>query len=414
LDLLTTILIMMGRVILDTITSPLFILILLLLFVIISWQYKRLEKISEKLLNSNNRLYLRAALLSSAAGILGGLLGSILLILVGIDLDKIGIMYLWILALLLMLFNPRFLCFAYAAGILSLSNLFFSYPDISIPHLLGLVAILHMIESFLILINGHTYPIPLYVKKKNVIRGGFNLQKFWPLPLIAMVSISSIDPLNALMPPDWWPLFKDYTGTGVSSGQVFTLLPVIAVLGYGEITTTSTPKNRVKKSSFHLFIYSLLLFLLAGLSCRWGCFALIAALFSPLGHEFVIWLGMREENNREPLYVKPLQGVKVLSVEPGSTAQKAGILPGDIIINVNDVYIKTSEEINELFNTNRALKVRVKRGRKEIKIGLSGSCIKEAGIIPVPDYQVSRYLLVDEDRFFNAARKIWQAIKRYY
>ena len=408
MDLLTEIMLLMGRVMMETITSPFFISIYLLLFTIVCWQYKRMETMSEKLIKSNDRIFLRSALLSSMVGILGGCLGSILLIIVGINLGNIGLGYLWGLALLLMLVNPRFLCFAYAAGILSLCSLLFSYPDISIPHLLALVAILHMIESFLILINGHSYPIPLYVKKKGQIVGGFNLQKFWPLPLMALVGVSSLNPTDGLAMPQWWPLLQGYPGI---IDQTYTLLPVVAILGYGEITTTSPPVRRVKKSSRNLFIYSLTLLLLACISCRLPILAIAAALFSPLGHELVIWLGMREENNRRPLYTRSPAGVGVLNVRTGSPAHQAGIVQRDIILTVNGFNVDHFSAVRELISTSSNVSLTVEREGKEIKLRLPVAYLNDPGIIPVPEEPVSRYVVLPEDKIFNLVRALWQKIK---
>ncbi len=408
MELLSGILILMGRVMLEMITSPFFIFVYLLLFTIVCWQYKRLENMSEKLIKSNNRLFLRSACLSSLVGIFGGLMGSILLIMVGIKLENIGFVYLWILALLLMLISPRFLCFAYAAGILSLFSLLFSFPDINIPHLLALVAILHMIESFLILINGHSYPIPLYVEKGNKIVGGFNLQKFWPLPLMALVGVAGHNLLDGLAMPQWWPLLQGYSGV---TTQTFTLLPVVAILGYGELTTTSTPAQRVKKSSLNLFMYSLILLLLAGLSCRLPGLTFIAALFSPLGHEFVIWLGMREESNRKPLYIKSREGVRVLNVRAGSPAQHAGLQERDIIMAVNGLKVDYYAMLRELMHSADQVSLQVKRAGEEKNILLPGSSQNDAGIIPVPEESVGRYIVMQEDRIFTLARKLWQKIR---
>ncbi len=408
MDLLTGLLSLMGRVVMETITSPFFIAVYLLLFTIVCWQYKRLENMSEKLIKSNDRLFLRSAFLSSMVGILGGCLGSILLIIVGINLENIGFAYLWALALLLMLINPRFLCFAYAAGILSLFSLLFSCPDISIPHLLALVAILHMIESFLILINGHSYPIPLYVKKKDQIVGGFNLQKFWPLPLMALVGVSSINPADGLAMPQWWPLLQGYSDI---VDQTYTLLPVVAILGYGEITTTSPPAWRVKKSARNLFIYSLTLLLLACLSCRMPILAIAAALFSPLGHELVIWLGMREEHNRKPLYTRSQTGVRVLNVRKGSPAHQAGIVERDIILTVNGFNVDHYSLVRELIRTASNVQLTIRRADRLIDISLPEGSQDEPGIIPVPEEPVARYVILPEDKIFNLVRTLWQKLK---
>lgn len=398
----------MGRVIIDAITSPFYLLVYFLLVLIITWQYKRLESISEKLVNSSSHRYLQSALISSAIGLLGGMAGSILLIAAGIDLNHIGFTWIWITALLLMLINPRFLCFAYAAGILSITNLLFSFPSISIPGLLGLVAILHMVESLLILTTGHLYPIPVYVKKNQLIRGGFNLQKFWPLPMIALVGTGVAFPPGMEM-PGWWPLLGQFPG-GLD-GQAFILLPVVAVLGYGEITTTETPVQRVKSVSANLFTYSLMLLILSWLSCRHELFTIIAALFAPLGHELVIWKGLREENNQPPLYVKPRQGLKVLDIQAGSPAKSAGIRSGDIILAVNGRDIYHADEFNDMVKHERVLKLQIQRKNQVIQRSVQGEPVRQFGLIPVPDDPVVRYMQISEDSLFQLARRIWKKTK---
>jgi membrane-associated protease RseP (regulator of RpoE activity) len=398
LELLTAIITLMGQVIIDTITSPLFISVYLLLFTIVAWQYKRIESSTEKIINYNDGLFLHSALISTITGILGGFIGSLLLIMAGIDLGNIGLGHLWLLALILMLVNPRFLCFAYAAGLLSLSAYFFSYPNLSVPHLLGLVAILHLIESFMIGLEGSVNPVPIYIKKDDVIRGGFNLQKFWPLPLIALVGGPGIYSVNGFFMPDWWPLFPN---TQSWAEPVMSLLPVVAVLGYGDITTTSTPVKRIKKSSLYLFIYSVLLFIFTYLAGQHKVFCLAAAVFAPLGHEAVIWLGWREEDSKEPLYIKPARGVKVLTTRYGSPARAAHIQEGDIILAVNGQEVDFFPAARELMSVFKRPSLTVLRGNKEIEIILPGSHGQESGIIPVPENYVARYMVTPCRKLFS-------------
>ena len=157
----------------------------------------------------------------------------------------------------------------------------------------------------MILLNGHNYPIPLYIEKKGQVVGGFNLQKFWPLPLLALVGMPDIYPAPGFTMPDWWPLLREYSGI---SQEGFALLPVVAVLGYGEISTTSPPSLRVKRSSWNLFVYSLVLLILVCISCYLSpdyCGSSVC----PLGHELVIWLGMRKKA-AAGLYTLPVGGSK--------------------------------------------------------------------------------------------------------
>lgn len=90
MELIIEVMLLMGQVFLNTFTSPLFIITYLFLFFIVCWQYRRLEDITQNLMDYSRNRYLQSALLSAALGLLGGLLGSILLIFIGIDLGHLG------------------------------------------------------------------------------------------------------------------------------------------------------------------------------------------------------------------------------------------------------------------------------------------------------------------------------------
>ncbi|MGI5921368.1 MAG: PDZ domain-containing protein [Syntrophomonadaceae bacterium] len=408
--MLLQVLTMMGRVLVETFTSPLFVSIYLGLFLLVAWQYRRLYRISEDLFDYKSSVYLRSALASALFGLVGCLVGSLLLVLLGIDLANIGIGELWLVAVLLMFIHPRFLCFAYASGVLAVMNLLFGYPQLSIVQLMGLVAILHMVESLLILLNGHLSPVPVYVKSQDMIRGGFNLQKFWPLPLVAMVSVQAIYGSGGLNMPDWWPLLKDYAQ--FTADQTYSLLPVMAMLGYGEITTTRTPAARVRKSAWHLFLFSLSLLILTIMASRWAALTWVIALFGPVGHELVIWLGMREETNRQPIYTNPPSGVMILDVVPGTPAFRAGLASRDIILEVNGEQVYSYFNLEQLLHYGSgASHMKVFRGGKFLYITCYNRGNEKVGIIPVPDGYTGRYLETNQDGIFAIARKLWKRIK---
>jgi hypothetical protein len=402
----------MGRVLVDNLTSPYFLFIYLLMFGLVTWQYRRLHKMSEFLLQGRKNIYLRSALVSTMFGIMGGILGSILLIFLGIDLAGIGISQLWLVAIFLMLIQPRFLCFAYGAGLISITSYLFGYPDVSIPQLMGLVAVLHLVESVLILVNGSYNPLPVYIKKNGQLRGGFNLQLFWPIPLIALLGVGYIDPMSGVSMPDWWPLLRD--SARFTEGQTYILLPVMAVLGYGEISTTQTPYQTTRKSSRHLFLFSLVLLFLSVLASRWAIFLPIAAIFSPLGHELVIWLGMRAEN-RPPIYVPSERGIRILEVIPGSPLHRAGLRSRDVILTLNGKTANHYPILQELLGCGcQDMVLEIKRGENAFKLNLHRDPDQDLGIIPVPENYASRYLTVSDDGIFSTVRRIWRRIKRVH
>lgn len=364
-------------------TSPAFCIVYLLLFMLLAWQYKRIYESSPDVHQYKKTIYLQSALLSSFFGIVGGFVGSLLLIILGIDLSAIGIGLLWISAILLMLVKPRFLCFAYAAGLIAIVKLLFGIPDINISQLIALVAVLHMVESLLILLNGPFNPVAVYVKKGGHIRGGFDLQLFWPIPLVALLSVSTSTSGNmSLMMPDWWPLLSAYDYLLNSS---YILLPALAVLGYGEISTTRSPAAASRASAIHLALFSLTLLILSLMSAYWPVFLWAAALFSPLGHELVIWLGLRREANQSPIYVSDSQGMMLLAVASGSPAHKAGLRSRDIIMSVNGTAVNSYNDFLQQSNYNLGGLLKVNRAGKLHSVVLPGSIGQEIGLIPVPD-----------------------------
>lgn len=287
----------------------------------------------------------RPLFLLTLFGLLGGFLGSILLVLVGISFDELGIGYLWLVAILLMLVHPRFLCFSYSAGILSVSFLLFNWPQINISQLMGLVAILHLVESFLIFVSGHLTKIPLWTKNDHgQVVGGFMLQQFWPIPLalLTIIAIPEVGDFGVEM-PNWWPLIP--LNKELTEGVGFALMPVVAALGYGDLALTKHPRKKAKETAYFLAIYSVCLLFLSILSAYWSSLLLLTALFGPLAHEAVIKKGQAKELKGKPVFVHDDRGLLILDVERGSPGFKAGLRSGDLLLKVNGWPLYTRNQL---------------------------------------------------------------------
>lgn len=286
-------------------------------------------------------------MITVAAGLGGGLLGSFLLIAVGLNLNDIGIIWLWPAAVLLLLIHPRFLCFSYAGGLVSLVSIFFGLPKVDIPQLMALVAILHLVEGMLILFSGHLGATPVYTRNKaGRVIGAFNLQTFWPIPLVALaaVIVSPSGTMSELVNmPSWWPLIRPVHFAGTAQ-TVYQLLPVVAAVGYGDLAAASQPREKSRRMAINLFIYSICLLGISVFASHRPQLTLLAALFGPFGHELVIRLGTKGEMTGKPLYIQPDRGVMVLDVWPDSPAWLLGLRTGDIILDVNGVSVNCKED----------------------------------------------------------------------
>ena len=97
-------------------------------------------------------------------GMLIGLMASFLIVIIGITIDYQAILFIWPLALILMLFNQRYMCFSYAGGIVSLLSLITGWPKIDVSAIIALIGILHLMESVLIMLDGHRDGVPVWME----------------------------------------------------------------------------------------------------------------------------------------------------------------------------------------------------------------------------------------------------------
>ena len=305
-----TLLILKGMV--SVYTQVMFWLVLAL----VGFQYNRMRQEQLKLFGHCNFSLWRQVVYAAAYGTAGGFFGSLLLNFFGVAVNQLGLEYIWPLAIILLLINLRFMCFAYAGGLVALSSALLGWPEVNVPQVLALVAILHITESILIYISGRYGAMPLILKLPNGrLAGAFNLQNFWPLPLVLMMAVTVPEsglPSELLNMPDWWPLLPIGGQPPAGETWLYGMIPVVAALGYTDLAVTSTPAMRRKHSAINLAAYSVLLLLLAVLSVKYSALQILAAVIAPLGHELLIQIDHRREKDGPPRFVPPPRGLMVL------------------------------------------------------------------------------------------------------
>jgi len=318
--------------------SPRFFLFWLFVLVVSS-QYRRIAASERKLFGQvKNRPFPQTAQ-AVVQGLVAGLAGSFLLVFVGVAFTpgtQLG--YLILVAMALMLVSPRLICLAYAGGLASLSNLAFGFPVVDVAALMAMVAILHLMESLLIVLTGFRTATPVFIRtQRREVVGGFSLQRFWPIPLVVLLlgAVPREIVEQGIRMPEWWPLIPVAPALLEDPAMMFQMLPVIAVMGYGDLAVSSSPARRSRETGRYLALYSLALLGLALLGGREPLFLWLAALASIVGHELVVRRGGRAELGR-PAWLKSAPGqVTILDVMPGSPAGRAGLGTGDIVRTVN-------------------------------------------------------------------------------
>ncbi len=325
-------------------------------------QYKRQIALERKLFSSRIHTLSLEIFRSIGYGLIGGIIASTLMILLGIVFHPTEMWIVWLITGILILFHIRFLCLSYSVSILGtfvgiiqifvsqltpfmrtipfpyLSSIYKTLLQIHVPSLIAIVAILHLIEAILIKLQGEKEATPLFFEtKRGKLVGGFHLQSFWMLPLFLVVSSAGMD-AGFQFHASWWPLI------GASSGSI-TLIPVPAMIGFSDMTSVYTPKEKSNKIFINLFIYSILLLAFAFIAEHMSSFIIAAALFTGFGHETVRFIGERQEKKRLPLYIHPNDGIRVLSILPGSLAEQMGIKSSEIIKKVNGITVTNRKEL---------------------------------------------------------------------
>lgn len=322
------------------VTDLRYILIMALVFIFVYRQYAKILQYEQGFFSLKRINPLMETVTSLVYGIGGGMLATMLFILLGVSISDAGVAYLWLAAILLMLINQRFLCFAYAGSLVSLMALITGFPQIHVATLMALVAILHLVESLLILVNGYHNASPMFFKHKSgKVVGGFALRKFWPMPTIALVAVvmlSSGMDLQSVPMPDWWPIFQPGLEVPESHVMLHILFPLVVALGYSDFVQTELPKTKARRSAGMLLVYSLVLLSLAVLANAYSWLAILPVTFAPLGHELVIYMGRRREKENSPIFLGE-EGVMVLAVYPNSPAEQMGLEVGDVIRSINGV-----------------------------------------------------------------------------
>ncbi len=382
-----------AQSILHAFFQPFFYLVVFLVY----WQCRSMAQQQKAMFGYENFPLRRVTLEFTVKGMLGGFFASMLVLSTGLTINDLGLAYLWPLAIILLLLNARFLCFAYAGGLLALSNIIFGWPYISAAHLLALVAILHVTESFLVLIGGRFSSLPAYFWHNGQAVGGFSLTNFWPLPLMMMfaASVPASEVANAINMPDWWPLFP-VAEAGAGHINVLMPIPVVAALGYGSVAISRPPAVKRRISALLLFLYSCCLFAAAWLTTQHAWWGAVAAVLSFAGHEAVVYLDKRLEFKRPPLYAAREGLFTVLDVIWGMPAWRAGLRSGDSILQVNGYDIRNEYDLGEAVRfLHSTFTLRILREGQEMYLGgnFLGSEEKVLGLIRLP--------VLDKDTLLN-------------
>lgn len=375
-------------------SNPMFWLVL----VLIGLQYRKSEQMERTFFGRARQPLLGRVLLALVFGLIGGLIGSLLLMGIGITISLQWTRYVMLVSLTLAIINMRFICFAYSGGLLSIVSLLFGWPKLDVASLLALVAVLHCVESILMMISGHLNAFPVTVRQPSGrLVGGYNLQMFWPLPLLALVFVPELTGLTGgagIAMPEWWPIFRPDGAQNLVDLTLY-MVPLLAGLGYGDLAVTMAPKAKARHSAVRLLAYSGMLLGLAWLGSKVPALLPIAALFAPFGHELLIVIANQREQVGTPLFAHSGPGIKIMEVLSGGLAEQAGLQAFDVILTANGQALESITQLRAMLQSQPQVVLTVQRGHYTstvaLNLPLDGSP-QQLGALMVPDPEAGSYV----------------------
>lgn len=107
-----------------TLTNPAFLVILFILGLVLYSKNRKSRIIEKMILGSERHSALELTLSQIVLGILGGIGASVICTSLGITFkDGSAIILMFLISVILMMLNPRFICFSYSGAILGLLSL---------------------------------------------------------------------------------------------------------------------------------------------------------------------------------------------------------------------------------------------------------------------------------------------------
>ncbi|WP_281882963.1 PDZ domain-containing protein [Paenibacillus sp. YYML68] len=393
---------------------------------VIVLQYRRQIALERRLFSTKLHSLLSESWRTVMWGFFGGLVASALMAVIGATVQLEAVLLLWLVSLLIALVRVRYMCWAYAVGVLGMLHaILSSIPGVgssaewqwltgpilafNAPSMLALVAVLHLAEAVYVRTLGTRLSTPLFVEgKRGRMVGAYQLQGFWPMALFLIVPLSPDAAVGgagagAVSLP-WSPLLG---GEMWQNGWMIIGFPVM--VGFTELTMSRVPKDKARMSSTLLLGYSGAVLLLALLAALAPVLTFWLCLLAVLLHEGMIVFSRRDEEKRAPIYVQDGKGLNILAVLPGSPAEELGLRPGEVISKVNGVPIRTKQELHQAMQLNSAY-CRLEildyaRESRFLKRAVYSGDHHQLGIILAPDEDVLYYVDTKPLSFWSYFRR---------
>lgn len=345
----------------SAITEPYLIIMLIIIAFILYRKNSKITAMQKMIMGEKVNSSLELTASQIVIGIFAGTAASMILSYLGVAFDEnSAIDIIFLLSIIFMMWNPRFICFSYSGSVLGLISLLFqgmshifnkpelNFLKIDAAALMTLIAVLHFIEGILVIFDGETGSIPVFTNKDDKIAGGFAFQRYWVLPVVLLLISHNTNIIGdgiKISASGNWPLFKDFLGENMLKNILIILYPFYGIIGYSSITFTKSKSQKSLFSGLSIILYSIVLFIFSRLAVLNIYFKILVLIFAPLAHELMINFQKYIEIEGKPKFVSSDEGIMVLDVVHNSPADEMGIKSGDMLIEVNDKIIESEEDV---------------------------------------------------------------------
>ncbi|NJP37109.1 PDZ domain-containing protein [Alkalicoccus luteus] len=236
-----------------------------------------------------------------------------------------------------------------------LNDMLASLQEVNMFHLGVLLVTLMLLEAVLFRTSAASSPL-LQKSPRGKMVGAHTISNLWLMPAVVLV------PAGGAASQGWWPLLDGTTGT-----FGFMLIPFL--VGYQVKAQSVYPDVASERVGARLFVTALLAGAFFAGSFFLPVLIYAAAAVVLLGRASAGWAFEAADHSSVSIYTARENGLTVLGVLPGSTAEKLNILPGETIVKTNGVQVETQAAFYEALQQSSAyakLEVVDRDGEKRI------------------------------------------------
>lgn len=377
------------------IVDPAHLIILVILGIMFYMKNRRVSIMQKMTVGESLNSPLELTLSQLVLGIVAGAIGSIILSSLGIVFNQnSGIELIFMVSLFLVFIKKRFVCFSYSGAILGLISVITnatgtqSYLNINVVSLMTFIGVLHIVEAFLVMVDGNRGAVPVFSTKDGKIVGGFSFNRYWAMPIAIFIAIATQmagGASSAMVTPAWWPIINKSETLTLLAKTVITCVPLYGMIGYNAVTFTKLKRKKTLHSGMLILIYGITLAIVAQAATFGIIGQLIVIIYAPLAHELMLKIQKKSEDNGKFIYVSDEVGVAVLEVAPSSPAFSAGIRTGDKILEINNKKVLSEVDIfHTVKDSTIDITIKIKKFSGEIIDYVIKPKNKRVGILLVP------------------------------